>query len=230
MTEIIANTYYARVHVSRAGDPPHEVDVDARPSDAINLAVRFGAPVYISKKIAGGAEQLDLLGGKGPGAQSHGLCACVWGRGRHSEQQPVRTVWSGRQKKGVHVQQGFFRQEHNTLRGPQPAGSSSNPVAASMPARTRTTSACCHLLTASAVTRCVLLCLQTKRSLCQWSSCRQPAATRRTQTSCAGARRQQPSQKAGSRLCSCYSWHWRCACTGIRQQQQPTVMCLVRCP
>jgi hypothetical protein len=53
VTEIIANTYYARVHVSRAGDPPHEVDVDARPSDAINLAVRFGAPVYISKKIAG---------------------------------------------------------------------------------------------------------------------------------------------------------------------------------
>jgi bifunctional DNase/RNase len=54
VTEIIANTYYARVHVSRAGDPPHEVDVDARPSDAINLAVRFNAPVYISKKIAGG--------------------------------------------------------------------------------------------------------------------------------------------------------------------------------
>lgn len=53
MTEIISNTYYARVHVSRGGDPPHEVDVDARPSDAINLAVRFGAPVYISKKIAG---------------------------------------------------------------------------------------------------------------------------------------------------------------------------------
>lgn len=55
VTEIIANTYYARVHVSRGGDPPHEVDVDARPSDAINLAVRFGAPVYISKKIAGGS-------------------------------------------------------------------------------------------------------------------------------------------------------------------------------
>jgi bifunctional DNase/RNase len=54
VTDIIANTYYARVHVARSGDPPtEEVDVDARPSDAINLAVRFGAPVYISKKIAG---------------------------------------------------------------------------------------------------------------------------------------------------------------------------------
>jgi hypothetical protein len=53
VTDIIANTYYARIHIARGGDPPHEVDVDARPSDAINLAVRFGAPVYISKKIAG---------------------------------------------------------------------------------------------------------------------------------------------------------------------------------
>lgn len=53
MTDIIANTYYARVHVARSGGED-EVDVDARPSDAINLAVRFGAPVYINKKIAGG--------------------------------------------------------------------------------------------------------------------------------------------------------------------------------
>lgn len=52
VTDIIANTYYARVHVARAGGEG-EVDVDARPSDAINLAVRFGAPVYIAKKIAG---------------------------------------------------------------------------------------------------------------------------------------------------------------------------------
>lgn len=61
VTEIIANTYYARVHVARAGDPPHEVDVDARPSDAINLAVRFGAPVYISKKIAGASLGFVML-------------------------------------------------------------------------------------------------------------------------------------------------------------------------
>lgn len=60
VTEIIANTYYARVHVSRGGDPPHEVDVDARPSDAINLAVRFGAPVYISKKIADQAQPVSV--------------------------------------------------------------------------------------------------------------------------------------------------------------------------
>ncbi|KAF8065518.1 hypothetical protein HT031_003119 [Scenedesmus sp. PABB004] len=63
VTDIIANTYYARVHVARPapggapGEVVDEVDVDARPSDAINLAVRFGAPVYVSRKIADGAAQ-----------------------------------------------------------------------------------------------------------------------------------------------------------------------------
>jgi Domain of unknown function (DUF151) len=36
------------------GKDPHfeEIDVDARPSDAINLAVRCRAPIYIAKDIA----------------------------------------------------------------------------------------------------------------------------------------------------------------------------------
>jgi len=90
VTEIIANTYYARVHVSRAGDPPHEVDVDARPSDAINLAVRFGAPVYISKKIAGGGGRGALgdvcwcvcIGGRGGGHKCVYSLSCCDGKGR----------------------------------------------------------------------------------------------------------------------------------------------------
>lgn len=49
ITEIIANTYYARIHITRpdpAGGPdPDARDIDARPSDAINLAVRCGAPM-----------------------------------------------------------------------------------------------------------------------------------------------------------------------------------------
>lgn len=56
ITDIIANTYYARIHLGRASSQGstevEEVDVDARPSDAINLAVRFGAPMYVNKKIA----------------------------------------------------------------------------------------------------------------------------------------------------------------------------------
>jgi len=55
VTDIIANTFYARIHLSKPGpngSATEEVDVDARPSDAINLAVRFGAPMYVNKKIA----------------------------------------------------------------------------------------------------------------------------------------------------------------------------------
>ena len=28
-----------------------EVDIDARPSDAINMAVRYNAPVYVAKQV-----------------------------------------------------------------------------------------------------------------------------------------------------------------------------------
>lgn len=52
ITELVNNTYYSRVFLRLPGDGQHEVDVDARPSDAINLAVRCGAPIYVSRKIA----------------------------------------------------------------------------------------------------------------------------------------------------------------------------------
>lgn len=55
ITDIVSNTYYARIHlgkVNSSGGPEEEVDIDARPSDAINLAVRFGAPMYVNKRIA----------------------------------------------------------------------------------------------------------------------------------------------------------------------------------
>jgi len=85
ITDIIDNTYFARIHLGRtphphisaAPDGPQapppaaaaagasspqapaaddgEVDVDARPSDAINLAIRFGARMYVTQKIASSA-------------------------------------------------------------------------------------------------------------------------------------------------------------------------------
>ena len=74
VTDIIANTYYARVHVARPagsdGAPAHDADVDGRPSDAINLAVRFGAPVYVHRKIvesAAAVTQEQLV----PSTESH---------------------------------------------------------------------------------------------------------------------------------------------------------------
>jgi bifunctional DNase/RNase len=54
ITDIITNTFFARIHIARInqGVMESEVDVDARPSDAINMAVRFGAPMYVSKHVA----------------------------------------------------------------------------------------------------------------------------------------------------------------------------------
>ena len=50
VTAFINNTYHSLVqYESRAPGAPL-VAVDSRPSDAINLALRFGAPVYVHKK------------------------------------------------------------------------------------------------------------------------------------------------------------------------------------
>lgn len=47
-------TYYARIYLSsERGD----VDLDARPSDAIALALRVDAPIYISEELAAKAVQ-----------------------------------------------------------------------------------------------------------------------------------------------------------------------------
>jgi S1-C subfamily serine protease len=42
------NTYYARIVLERGGRP---LEIDARPSDAIALAVRFGQPIFVTAKL-----------------------------------------------------------------------------------------------------------------------------------------------------------------------------------
>lgn len=49
---LVNNTYHARVHMRKAGGGGAPIDVDARPSDAINLAVRFSARILVAKDIA----------------------------------------------------------------------------------------------------------------------------------------------------------------------------------
>ncbi|GMH45756.1 hypothetical protein BSKO_13719 [Bryopsis sp. KO-2023] len=53
VTALVGNTYHARIVYRRSiGNEEEEVDVDARPSDAFNLAVRFDAPMFVNKSIA----------------------------------------------------------------------------------------------------------------------------------------------------------------------------------
>lgn len=54
-------------------DGKHTWDVDARPSDSINFALRFGAPLYVHSTIA--AKMALANGGSFTLAQSSGLLA-----------------------------------------------------------------------------------------------------------------------------------------------------------
>jgi uncharacterized protein len=48
ITEVQEGTFYARLVFSRDGE---EFDLDARPSDAINMALRFSAPLFIDNDL-----------------------------------------------------------------------------------------------------------------------------------------------------------------------------------
>ncbi|KAK8673331.1 hypothetical protein V6N13_111675 [Hibiscus sabdariffa] len=50
ITERVVNTYYAKLYFSKPGEND-VISVDARPSDAINVAKGCKAPIYVSKKI-----------------------------------------------------------------------------------------------------------------------------------------------------------------------------------
>jgi len=61
-------TYYARIHLTVNGD--HR-EVDARPSDAIALALRFDKPVYVAPSLFHSDAAIDLRGVKPPQDVAH---------------------------------------------------------------------------------------------------------------------------------------------------------------
>ena len=48
LNDLARDTYYARIVLEAKGE---EVQIDARPSDAISLAVRAGAPIYAEESV-----------------------------------------------------------------------------------------------------------------------------------------------------------------------------------
>ena len=56
--DLVDNTFYARVILKCDDD---EIDVDARPSDSIAIAVRIGCPIYIEDKVLDEAGLLEDL-------------------------------------------------------------------------------------------------------------------------------------------------------------------------
>ncbi|KAF8405474.1 hypothetical protein HHK36_010380 [Tetracentron sinense] len=51
ITERVVNTYYARIYFSKVPGEKTILSVDARPSDAINVAKRCKVPIYVNKQI-----------------------------------------------------------------------------------------------------------------------------------------------------------------------------------
>ncbi len=49
ITDIVDHIYRARLHLT---SPETPLELDARPSDAILMALKFDAPIYLDKKVA----------------------------------------------------------------------------------------------------------------------------------------------------------------------------------
>ena len=62
VTDIVDGTFYARLIVENRGV---EFDIDARPSDALALAVRVDAPLYVAEKVVEKTAMPDFPGGTG---------------------------------------------------------------------------------------------------------------------------------------------------------------------
>ena len=51
------NTFYAVIHLNSNGN---QIVIDSRPSDAIALALRSGAPIYVSAEVVNKAKSIDM--------------------------------------------------------------------------------------------------------------------------------------------------------------------------
>jgi hypothetical protein len=64
ITDLAHDTFYARLILDNRGI---EFDIDARPSDALALAVRIDVPLYVSKEVIEKASLKDDLASGGSG-------------------------------------------------------------------------------------------------------------------------------------------------------------------
>ncbi|MGH9369948.1 MAG: bifunctional nuclease family protein [Vicinamibacterales bacterium] len=62
VSDLKENTFYALIHLEINGEP---LAVDARPSDAIALALRARAPIYVEDRVIDHAKTIDFAPDKG---------------------------------------------------------------------------------------------------------------------------------------------------------------------
>ena len=56
------NVYYAKIHLTSLGNP---LVIDARPSDAIALALRMSSPIFVDTSVLEKSKNIDLRGEEG---------------------------------------------------------------------------------------------------------------------------------------------------------------------
>jgi uncharacterized protein len=57
VSDLKNNTYFALIHISHKGK---EITIDARPSDALALSLRVGAPIFVAEEVIEKSKQIDL--------------------------------------------------------------------------------------------------------------------------------------------------------------------------
>lgn len=57
VTDLADNTFFARIYLLHEGK---EIEMDARPSDAIAMALRTKAPIFVEKKVIDKSRKIDL--------------------------------------------------------------------------------------------------------------------------------------------------------------------------
>lgn len=57
VNDLMDNTFYARIFLDQGGK---EIVIDSRPSDAIAIALRTGATIFVDKKVIDKSRQIDL--------------------------------------------------------------------------------------------------------------------------------------------------------------------------
>ena len=68
VSDLKENTFYALIHLQVNGE---QVAVDARPSDAIALALRARAPIYVEDWVIDNAKSIDFAPEKGDAERLH---------------------------------------------------------------------------------------------------------------------------------------------------------------
>lgn len=57
VTDLADNTFYARIYLQHNG---RDIELDARPSDAIAVALRTKAPIFVEKTVVDKSRKIDL--------------------------------------------------------------------------------------------------------------------------------------------------------------------------